>query len=830
MIARIIAISLLFFCLQISAQNDSIKTSSIDDISTTICGSGQRITKIYTDASSPDMLSSKFIDGIFQQQSFTQIIDNYVDDAHVHLETTAGYDKPNPFMIGFTGASYKWTRYYYNGLRINNPLIPGDALYHFNLENSNLRWDSYSGNISISSYIEKKRTLSVEGLTGKYLGDRVGFTDWFINNISGHRSAAERAIFDIERRPHSQWHTEITYSDNISTKPLYLNIFGGNRVHIDQDYSGKNTSYSEQYVQLLAAGKLTNKRHILGDGLDYIFLYKERNHFGGEYNYNRNETSKLFQLSTSIYSKKELVDKGSQITGLHINALRTAPIETNFSRNIIDQDGEGLHPYSQDGRQQSIGLYFKREQKLKSSLSVIAEANNTLLFHKPSQSQKRNSIYRQSNADNYLSLHAIDWNQEPFISALLENSVNLEHRKKHGRSKVVISGGIHLLGMQVKENAMTDLGLSASMTWQNQLSNKWNVGVKLGFYPNRYDVDQIRLLSPEYMNGTARYWTDTNNDKRAQDDELGDIAFTTGGQYYKKAENLGLSYTYYMDIPITLKASKQWSWTLITQYRQYRNTWYMEYDQPLEEYGSYQSIGNKEIWFSNGEEKNYIVQPLSKERMNYGRDGGLLFEQPFYGGVTFRFEHNSKSWFFSGSMTANMIVGYSGLGNGPLHNNINSPSETTANPNTHINQVGRLDTDRSFISRILANYKYDKNGSIGITLKYKDGQSFAFYEHFVSETNGNREIAFYQPEVRGDNPLTGDRGRREDFFTNFEIHAQRQFLVAKGFLKMRITIHNLLDFANETSEYVYGNVEGFSRSPLELHVPRSASMVISYSW
>ncbi len=782
----------------------------------------------------PTKIRARFTTQILPQHSLSKVLDNYIDDAHVHLETTANYDQANPYLTAFTGSSYKWTKYYYDGLRIDNPLLAGDASFHIPLIGSDLEINSIAGSISISPQDKGTKGVHIMGSRGD-LGGRIGFTDWFLNNISGHRSAGERAIFDIKLRPYTSWFTEVVYHDEIGIgehkRPILLSVNAGNRVHIDQDYNGSNTAYDEEYLNILGAGTLYNKNYIFGEGIQYLVSYSEREHYGAEYQYDRDETSKLVQLNASIYSKKHFL-KGQQILALQINALRKASVNSSFSRNVIDQDGEGLHPYDQDGRQQSYGIYYRRNHRYTDHIGLQVECLNTLINHRPQTATFSSPVYRQSTDYNYRSLHVIDWEASPFVAGLLENNVTSTYKTKGQNATIKATIGLHLLGMLVSENSLISISPSVDFAWHRALSKKWSMGARLGIHPNRYDVDQIRFLSPDYLNGKAYYWDDANNNRNVGATERGALAYTTGGAYHKKADDLGVSHTYFLDIPFTYKASDRWEWTLVAQYRQYRNTWGVEYDKPILEYGKYQNKGGRDFWFADGGETYYEVQPLSRERMNSrgGDTESFLFDQPFYAGGTFRFEHNSRRWFFSGSFTANMVVGFAGMGNGPLHNNINAPSESLADPNLRENQLGRLDSDRSFISRIIASYKYSDRGSVGVMLKYKDGQSFAYYDHYLDDSSKGTSIAYHQPEVRGDNPLIAVMGRREDFFTNLEVNGKHSFPMSSGTLTLGVTLHNLLDFANETSEYIFGNIEGFSRSPLELHVPRSASVTVGWSW
>lgn len=780
----------------------------------------------------PLEVDARYMSDIFQHTSLSQYIDNHIDDAHVHFETTADYDVANPYLISFTGASYKWTKFSYDGIRINNPLMPGDALHHLPISRMHTTIDPIAGSIDLSPSQQSASLLQLSSTAGN-LGGRVGFTDWFINNISGHRSAQERYIFDIQQRPYTQWQTEgLLYTTMGENLPLTIHATTGQRVHVDQQYDGANTSYSEPYTRFAAYGTASTADLGLGQGLHYILSGATADAHGAEYQYQQAETSSQALVNATLYTKKQL-DGGGQQLGLSFAHRSLSKLVANFDKNILDQDGEGLEPYHQDGTQRAVSLYFQRTDTVNSHWHYTLEANNSLHHHRPDQEQFSTTIYRQSTAADYLPLHRIDWQAGAFTSGLLENAAKLTYTKASAKQQLRLTGGLHAYGMLVSGDSRLSVAPSLDLGWQVQAGKHWTISTRAGFHPNRHDVDQIRFLSDDHLRGTARLWTDTNGDQRATDDELGNVLYQTGGATMQTADNLGVSTSYYIDVPFTYQPSKRWQWQLVGQFRQYRNTWGVEHIRPHEELGDFERIGHRQIWYSTEPITSYSVEPLSTDRMNSrgGESESVLFDQPYYGGVTFRFEHNSNRWFFSGSMTANMIVGYAGMGNGPLHNNVNAPSITMADPSLRQNQVGRLDNDRSFISRIVVNYKYSDRGAAGIQLKYKDGQSFAIYEHYIRSTAEGNQIAFHQSEVRGDNPINGDRGRREDFFTNFELYAQHRFPLSRGgFVTVRATMHNLLDFSNETSEYIFGNVEGFSRAPLELHVPRTFTFTVGYGW
>jgi len=719
------------------------------------------ITDLYSTVR-PMQIDARYMSDIFQHASLSQYIDNHIDDAHVHFETTADYDVANPYLISFTGASYKWTKFTFDGIRIDNPLLPGDALHHLPVSRMHTTIDPIAGSITLTPSQQPTDLLQLSSTAGN-LGGRVGFTDWFINNISGHRSAQERYIFEIEQRPYTQWQTEgLLYTTVGNGLPLTIHATTGQRIHLDQQYDGATSSYSEPYTRFAAYGTASKTNLGIGKGLHYIVSGATADAHGAEYQYQRAETSSQALVNGTLYTKKEL-SRGQQQLGLSFAHRSLTKLVANFDKNILDQDGEGLEPYYQDGTQRALSLYFQRTDTIHSHWHYTLEANNSIHHHRPDEEQFSTTIYRQFTDTDYLPLHRIDWQAGAFTSGLLENTAKLTYTKATAQHQLRLTGGLHAYGMLVSGDSRLSVAPSLDLGWQTAAGRHWTIGARAGFYPNRYDLDQIRFLSDDHLQGTARLWTDTNGDQQATDGELGEILYQTGGSTMQTSDDLGVSTSYYIDMPFTYRPSSRWQWQLVGQFRQYRNTWGVEHTRPIEELGEFQNVGHRQLWYSTEPITEYSVEPLSNDRMNTrgGESESILFDQPYYGGVTFRFEHNSRRWFFSGSMTANMIVGYAGMGNGPLHNNVNAPSITMADPSLRQNQVGRLDSDRSFISRIVVNYKYSARGAAGIQLKYKDGQSFA---------------------------------------------------------------------ANETSEYVFGNVEGYSRAPLELHVPRSATFTVGYGW
>jgi hypothetical protein len=772
--------------------------------------------------------SDSIIDQRLMQGQLSAFIDQYEDDAHVHLSTNTGYDLPNPYLISILGSAPAWTRYTYNNIPIDNPLRSGDSRYHFNVHQTELLISNTSNVISLLPKYDGNNLLQTNFSFGS-IGNRVGFADWFINNISGHESARQREIFDISLRPKINWQSQLDFHHNNTKYPSRIQLSAGSRKHIDQNFLGKNIGFDENF--LTAYAHFVLKKELAADKNESGILLgtKYRSHDMAEFNYALEETRAAYEWHTTYYSNQISTNKKRNFS-LHFDFQNFNKNTLNITRNIIDQDGEGLEPYYVDGSQYAITSNYSFSNKIHSNHNLYFKTNmsNSLLAFRPQNSIFRTNLYRQNKAANYLPLNTIEWAANSFNAGLLDNDVSLSYKFYKPDFNLDLEGGIQAMGMILSEKSILEFHPMIDVGVAYCPETGWGIGLKAGFRANRFDINQIQYLSNDHLNGNLYFWSDLNNDRSFTTNEKGMPYANTGGLFREKDNSLGVSKTIYLEMPVTYKNKSGFQLTILPQYRQFRNTWLTEYKGGPENYGNHVPIGDLSLFYLNPSDTKFNVISYPNNRIK-GNDN-FIFNQPFYAGVTLKSEKSTDNFFISASFTANMVVGASSLGNGPIHNNINVLSESTADPNLLSNNTGRLDADRSFISRWLVGYKLSKKNHITLQIKYKDGQSFANYAHFIRTTPLGNQVAFIQREVRGDNPLTGVRGRREDFILNVDIKLQQTFDFSPGRLRVEIHGYNLLDFGNETLEYTFGNENGFDRAPLELQIPRSIMFQLSYLW
>ena len=266
-------------------------------------------------------------------------------------------------------------------------------------------------------------------------------------------------------------------------------------------------------------------------------------------------------------------------------------------------------------------------------------------------------------------------------------------------------------------------------------------------------------------------------------------------------------------------------------YKKFFNQWQV-YPQPKPEDAGFfvDSEDGKTFYLKDGE-LNYIVDYFDTQFFQKENDNNsFLFNSPFYAGNTFKYQYNGNRFFISASWTSYMVVGFGSLGNGVLHNNLDVLSEQTSNPNLNNKRIGRLDSDRSYIARFMVSYKISEKFNFAFQFKYKDGQAFATFTTQFYENNGNTQVAIKNYNTKGDNPFTGDFGRRKDAFFNSVLRLTYNGKFAKNSLTANLSIYNIYDFGTELAEYVFQPDNTDERYSLELNIPRGLMFSLKYEY
>jgi len=230
------------------------------------------------------------------------------------------------------------------------------------------------------------------------------------------------------------------------------------------------------------------------------------------------------------------------------------------------------------------------------------------------------------------------------------------------------------------------------------------------------------------------------------------------------------------------------------------------------DYGFYQQEEDHNLFFYDQPFADFYLTNASFEK------------EPFYAQALFAVRGGVPGkWIFYFSFLAHMGMGNTVFGNGPGANDIGLIDETMANPNSRINSFGRLDGDRGYMAKLYFGFYWFKNLFMGVSLKYRDGNPFAFFEYL----NDHEQWVIYYQTIKAEDERGVKGGPREDYLSDISIKFSYKIRFLNNDMILGLSIFNLLDFGQELSEYTFS---GGTRDAIELQIPRSLRFTITYSF
>ncbi|MEI6614630.1 MAG: hypothetical protein WCL37_07015, partial [Chrysiogenales bacterium] len=265
------------------------------------------------------------------------------------------------------------------------------------------------------------------------------------------------------------------------------------------------------------------------------------------------------------------------------------------------------------------------------------------------------------------------------------------------------------------------------------------------------------FLEDQRPAATIYYWQDGNGDGRFQDGEKGSLYGQSGGASHFLAANL--------KSPQRERILLQFTTPLSTNFNLHIKGLYKKIHQPLwtffaDEYGHYENISGQEYYFFD--------RPFNAFEL-----GNAAFaKEPFYAQLLLRvYGQKPGRWFFSFSFLAHMGMGYTAFGNGPTANDFGIISESQAFPSSWINGFGRVDGDRAFVGKIFFGYYLSRRLFLGASIKYRDGNPFAFFNAF--KKNDQWIITYQTIKAEDEHGVKG--GPREDCIWDFNFKLSHEF-------------------------------------------------------
>lgn len=706
----------------------------------------------------------------------------------------------DPLIFSIQGNSYRNNKFYINGMRVDDRFNPGSTLFRPNMESHNL----------LINYRNSRLYFEHDSLANNYIqfsGNIGGLSDvspssahivhWF--HGTGIEGAYHKDL--INERQHTKGagkvESEFSVHSN-SSHGLRQHIYAtyGQRMIPNINHTGlvrEEPLYRADYFTAQLDGELPCHQ-IFFNQLGYLLHFGSNSSYGSAHYMNRDEISDLSTLSASVYAHR---------SGLTLGATyawnKQKHKKLNFERNIVDQDGESLYPWSPDASSHEYSLYVNYEHSLSPSLNFHAEGYNSFFSIATDSEHWTSVVYQQHpESDTRTNLYTIDWQSHSFIAGLLENFLGVDwHHRVCNWCDIKSSLDLTLDGFLLKNKSHILPHWQSSVAVNIYPSSWFSASVNVGYERLTYTMEHLRFLSDDYLNGRA-YFENSH-----------DLAYTTGGAYHKlQKKSLAQPSLFALNIPFTF-SYKRHEFMNYLVLKKYIHPWMTAFLGNISDNGRF--IDG--VFYPNPGECQYNIGYMPHNLM-----GSL----PFFIGHIGRYSYKGEKILVSVSWQSMMGASPSALGVGPAANDIGVLDESTANPNTHIvteNRngkypgVGRVDQDKAYVARVSLGYNVCNWLSFNYMFKWTDGQPFSpihIVSSDVSTASGTyQQQAFLPTRSRGINPTDGNFGCRESAIFNFDVSAHFNWTWSGHPTRASIYYYNSWDYGNVLIEYmVPQNLEG----------------------
>jgi hypothetical protein len=359
-----------------------------------------------------------------------------------------------------------------------------------------------------------------------------------------------------------------------------------------------------------------------------------------------------------------------------------------------------------------------------------------------------------------------------------------------------------------KENNLSspDLGFDLGIKFS---SNHFKILVAYEHMPYEIREDVNFFLEKQRPWGTYHFWQDVNQDLRYQSGEEGAVFGYTGGMYHSVDQDSAAPFRKRWLLSLSVRLSQKFSLNVKGIIKNISNNYWIHFK---DEHGFYQPVNNQELYF--------FSQPFTE----YSLSNTRFEDDPYYSQLMLHLVgQEPHKWYFSFSFMAHLGMGYTAFGNGPGANDYGILDESQANPNAWINGYGRVDGDRAYVGKLYFGFYPVKNLFLSVSLKYRDGNPFAFVESHYA----NNQWVFYLQTIQAEDKKGMKGGPREDFISDLSAKLSYNFRVFDSDVSIFGSVFNALDFGTELSEYVFS---GGLRYSNELQIPRSvrAGLLIKF--
>lgn len=748
---------------------------------------------------------------------YTSFLENYAPDTILMIEESNGFaiiDSPKVYFEGDPFSQFNW---FYNDFNINSTLDGGAPALQFPFSSVNqfrLQGDSPVSRGYGLHFLSKipEQSFSRLMLSSIY-SDLGGYMPWasFLNSTP----ATERddRLYSEYRKNLNNFFIDYTFNKKFKGSNLMISFNYYDIIRQFNDFNEFDTTFTEpgklflfnsSYGRLLKDGKLE---------ISAAFNYLNRSNLDAELGRYPQETfmKEKFSFFSGIRLKKSSFD-------LRMSFIRENesldPYESDFSKDLMDNDGEGFLDFGQMGT--FIGNAFNIDLDVPFLKNLLKKGIKINAF----LNCRYTTITGDETVHDYNSLY---FDGDPYLV------YQWEVGDSYSNSSLLADLGLELsIDITPAVTLFSKLWLShntLNFDFDENDLGFWSPGFDLGllFFKNRnpeiliaygqipYDLrENVNMfLETNRPSATIYHWQDMNNDLVFQAGEAGDIYGYSGGNFHFLDPDISRPYKNRFLLTVNTRISKNWTLLVKGIYKRIKNNFWVQFDR---EYGFYETHDGVDLHFFDQPFRNY---KLTNENFE---------EDPFYAQLLLHLQGGQPNrWFFSFSFMAHIGMGHTAFGNGPGTSDIGVLDESQANPNSWINGYGRLDGDRAFVGRIYFGFHVLKDLFLGMSLKYRDGTPFAF----INSTYDHNQLALYYSTIKAEDDRGVKGGPREDYLSDMSIQLNYRFKLFKKDACLSLAYFNILNAGYELSEYVFS---GGSRDAMELNIPQSLRLTLTMNF
>ncbi len=739
-------------------------------------------------------------------------LENYAPDVTLMVEENNSFSHIDNPRVYFEGESYINFNWNYDGFNINSAIDPGRSAIIFPFST----YSDYSvkGMSAAVSYpgLHITSTDHVDnysrGIISSVYSDLGSYTPLGPVMIQPeHPSLRDEMLYSTRRRIDNSYFIDYMINRKLAGGNITLGV---DNYYIKRDFNDFNKideQFSENGNYLIFSLKYKKDTkygtyEILG-GINSL----KRDNVYAELGRLPQETIKntLNSFITGFkYNSKKFTFLASFI---HENSDND-PATPNHSIDIFDNDGDDIF---------ALNKYGRLSSEIFSSELTYSVFNNTKLDLRFFGTSRLSVLSSDEYTDENNTFFA---GNDPYQVILWEKGneyTNTNFNLNTGfrfnwslNDSSVLTGSVYMgissLGFTLKENNISfiDAGFNLGFFTSGRSSSFY---LSAGRTPGKLKENMNYFLERSGASGSIHYWTDINNDNLYQAGEETSLYGYTGGSYHTIDTDIKNPVTNSLLLLYSKKMSGNFVFNLKALFKQILNNPWVEFDG---DNGYYQNINGVDLFF--------VDSPIDK----FSLTNAQFEKDPFYAELLLNFTGKvNDRWFFSFSFMAHMGMGYTSFGNGPNSNDIGILNESMANPNSWINGYGRVDGDRGFVSKLYFGYFLSKKLFLGVSIKYRDGNPFAFLNR---EYNDGQWILYYKTiQAEDERGIKG--GPREDYVSDISLKLSYSFRLFRKNASLGLSFFNVLDFGSEISEYVFSGGERYS---MELQIPKSIRLNLSF--